>query len=301
MKIVLMSRTGIIPEADFYCPIPYEPLSVLTQKAVEREITQGADGLLDRVFALMVRELECADPQWCEAISLRSLTADSIRNAWFAARIKHGPFSWAEENLREVERNRQRKHTVRWRYAFLRLHEVVQDIVPSLTEEDRARFRAGLQRVFIDNYAAVPPQSIRRLLALRDAGIISVVALGDDYTLETVGSQTQITCHDAAYRFDVFIDARGQKPLKTKDLPFPALRKQLQQAGDALPDIAEDYTLNAPEALRGRIAFGAIPWLMHDEPFVQGLRECALRGEAMAKAAAKRPCGLRRKLPFVED
>jgi uncharacterized NAD(P)/FAD-binding protein YdhS len=31
LNITLMSRTGILPEADFYCPIPYEPLSVLTE------------------------------------------------------------------------------------------------------------------------------------------------------------------------------------------------------------------------------------------------------------------------------
>jgi uncharacterized NAD(P)/FAD-binding protein YdhS len=48
LKIVLMSRTGILPEADFYCPIPYEPLSVLTEFVVESEIAKGSDGLLDR-------------------------------------------------------------------------------------------------------------------------------------------------------------------------------------------------------------------------------------------------------------
>jgi uncharacterized NAD(P)/FAD-binding protein YdhS len=79
---------------------------------------------------------------------------------------------------------------VAWRYTVLRLHEVVQEIVPHLNEQDRERFKQGLARVFIDNYAAIPPQSIRRLLALREAGIISVAALGDDYTLD-VGSDRQ--------------------------------------------------------------------------------------------------------------
>lgn len=80
-----------------------------------------------------------------------------------------------------MERNKREKRTVAWRYTVLRLHEVVQAIVPSLSERDRERFKSGLERVFIDNYAAIPPQSIRRLLALREAGIISVVALGDNY------------------------------------------------------------------------------------------------------------------------
>lgn len=301
LNIVLMSRTGILPEADFYCPIPYEPLSVLTECVVQTEIAKGADGLLDRIFALMVKELELADPAWCEAISLRQRDADSLREAWFEERKQHGPFTWAEENLKEVERNKRERRTVAWRYTILRLHEIVAEIVPVLNEKDRARFKAGLERVFIDNYAAIPPQSIRRLLALREAGIISVVALGEDYTLDIGSAETVITTKEHRYRFDVFIDARGQKPLKTEDLPFPSLRKLLQTTGDDIPDVGEDYTLLAPDTLRGRIAFGAIPWLMHDHPFVQGLAECAEIGEAIAKAANKPASVTRKKLPFMDN
>lgn len=157
------------------------------------EIDKGPDGLLDRIFALMVKELELADPRWCQAIALGTLNADTLRDAWFEDRKKHGPFTWAEANLKEVERNKREKRTVAWRYTVLRLHEVVQAIVPSLNEHDRERFKSGLERVFIDNYAAIPPQSIRRLLALREAGIISVVALGDDYDLDIGSDQTVIT------------------------------------------------------------------------------------------------------------
>ncbi|NJQ21307.1 FAD-NAD(P)-binding protein [Pantoea sp. LS15] len=301
LKIVLMSRTGILPEADFYCPIPYEPLSVLTEPAVEREIAKGPDALLDRIFTLMVKELELADPAWCEKVALHKQTADSMRDAWFEDRKRHDPFTWAEENLDEVERNKRDRRTMAWRYTVLRLHEVVQAIVPHLDERDSKRFRQGLARVFIDNYAAIPPQSIRRLLALREADVISVAALGDDYTLDVGSDQTMITTKETVHRFDVFIDARGQKPLKTKDLPFPTLRKQLEATGEEIPEISEDYTLKAPETVRGRIAFGAIPWLMHDHPFVQGLAECAEIAEAMAKAAEKPASGLRRKLPYSED
>ncbi|MDU3898314.1 MAG: FAD-NAD(P)-binding protein, partial [Enterobacter sp.] len=116
-----------------------------------------------------------------------------------------------------------------------------------------------------------------------------------------IGSdQTVITTKEKRYRFDVFIDARGQKPLRNKDIPFPTLRKQLEETGDEIPDVGEDYTLLSPASLRGRIAFGAIPWLMHDHPFVQGLSECAEIGKAMAKAAGNPASGVRRKLPFME-
>ncbi len=300
LKIDLMSRSGILPEADFYCPLPYEPLSIVTERALAKEIAAGANGLLDRVFNLMVEEISLADPQWSEHISLHTLTADSFSGAWFADRHKHDPFRWAAANLEEVERNKRDRRTVPWRYVILRLHEAVQEIVPHLDEEDSKRFNAGLARVFIDNYAAIPSESIRRLLALRETGIINVLALGHDYQLEVKERKTVISTGDKTYEFDVFIDARGQQPLKTKDLPFPTLRKQLLATGDDIPDVGKDYTLLAPAAARGRIAFGALPWLMHDRPFVQGLVVCAEIGAAIAKAALEPAAGLRRRLPFIE-
>ncbi len=44
-------------------------------------------------------------PRLGEAIGLRQLTPDSIADAWFADRLTHDPFQWAQRNLQEVERN----------------------------------------------------------------------------------------------------------------------------------------------------------------------------------------------------
>lgn len=300
LEIALMSRSGILPEADFYCPLPYEPLSIVTAQAVEKEITAGSEGLLDRIFRLMAEELELADPPWSRLIGLSTLDADSFAHAWFADRRKNDPFRWAYANLIEVERNKHDRRTVPWRYAILRLHEAVQDIVPYLNEEDSKRFHAGIARVFIDNYAAIPSESIRRLLALREAGLITILALGQDYKMDVEESQTSIAAEGKSRRFDVFIDARGQKPLQTRDLPFTSLRHQLEACGDEIPDIGDDYTLLSPECARGHIAFGALPYLMHDQPFVQGLTECAAIGAAIAKAMAEQPSRTRRRLRWNE-
>lgn len=301
LKMVLMSRSGILPEADFYCPLPYEPLNIVTEQAIEKAIAAGEQGLLDRVFTLMVQELERNDPNWSASIALQTLNADSFHDAYFAERHRHDPFSWAQTNLDEVERNKRDKRTVPWRYTILRMHEVVQEIVPHLTDKDRKRFDSGLSRIFIDNYAAIPSQSIRRLLAMREAGIISVLRLGKDYEMDVQDERTVIVYDGKKVEFDLFIDARGQKPLKTTDLPFPTLRKQLLENGDSIPDVGEDYTLLAPDSVRGRIAFGALPYLMHDQPFVQGLTVCAEIGEAMAKAITQSASRARRRLPFVEE
>lgn len=200
-----------------------------------------------------------------------------------------------------MERNKQQQHTVPWRYTILRLHEVIEMITPHLNERDRERFKTGLARVFIDNYAAIPSESIRRLLALREAGVISILPLGADYQLEVQPQRTVIHHHNQRSEFDVFIDARGQKALKSKDIPFPTLRQQLLACGDEIPDIGDDYTLQAPACARGRIAFGALPWLMHDRPFVQGLVASAEIGASMARSVSQQASGRRRKLWFSHE
>lgn len=301
LSITLMSRSGILPEADFYCPIPYEPLTIVTPEAIQQAIASGSDGLLDRVFQLMVAELETQDAAWSHALSLRTLDVDHFPQAWFADRQKRDPFHWAFANLNEVERNKRDKRTVPWRYTILRLHEVVEDMVPFLDEQDSQRFSQGLARVFIDNYAAIPSQSIRRLLALREAGIISILALGQDYQRRQEGELTVISAAEKTVAFEVFIDARGQQPLTTQDLPFATLRGQLQACGNEIPEVGDDYTLLSPAIARGRIAFGALPYLMHDRPFVQGITVSAEMGTAIARAVSGPSSRARRRVPFIDD
>lgn len=295
LKLTLMSRTGVLPEADFYCPLPYEPLNIATEQAIEHIIAQGQQGLLDRLFRLIVKQLQNAAPQWSQQVALETLTADTFTDIYFADRIQHDPFDWAERNLLEAERNKRKQHTVAWRYTLLRLHEVIEQIVSHLDDSDKERFKRGLGRVFIDNYAAIPSESIRRLLALRDVGLIEILALGSDYQRKNEQDKTIIYHDNQRREFDVFIDARGQKALKSKDIPFPSLRHQLLACGDEIPDIGEDYTLRAPKDACGRIAFGGLPWLMHDRPFIQGLVVSAEIGAAMANALTQGKVARRRK------
>lgn len=126
---------------------------------------------LDRVFRLIVEEIKFADPDWSQRIALESLNVDSFAQAWFAERKQRDPFDWAEENLREVERNKREKHTVPRRYVILRLHEAVQEIVPHLNEHDHKRFSKGLagfssiimrqslQSLFVDYWPYVKRES----------------------------------------------------------------------------------------------------------------------------------------------
>lgn len=282
LHITLMSWTGVLPEADFYCPIPYQPLQIMTEERVAA--CAQHDAPLDAMFELFSKELALADPDYAGQIDLASRTADTFADAYFARRLKHDPFQWARKNLAEVERNKANKITVQWRYALLRMHEQFETIVPDLNEADRERFDAGLKTVFTDNYAAVPSESIRRLLALRDAGVLSVLALGEDYTLDKKPDCTVINAKGTEHVFSVFIDARGQKPLTTQDIPFPSLRSALLATSKDIPEVDDRYRLVGVEGYADRVTFAALPWLIRDRPFVQGITASAEMGKSIGEA-----------------
>ena len=286
LMLTLMSWTGILPETDFYCPLPYLPLEVMTPEALA-EAVRGT-GRFEAVYDLFREEIIKADPAWAKKIGLKNLSPEAFEEAYFRDREAHDTFRWARANLEEAEANRKARKTVAWRYAILRMHEQVEEIVPELSEDERKRFDKTLKAVFVDNYAAVPPESIRRLLALRDAGVLQVLALGEDYDMSHAADHTEITAKGKKHRFSIFIDARGQRPMESRHLPFPGLRDALLAAGFEEPEIGEDYALLGLPDWEDRVFLAALPYLMQDQPFVQGITACAEIGETIAKAGQRK-------------
>ena len=280
LKITLMSRQGLLPEADFWCPIPYRPLRHLTEEALAAERAAGRDGLLDRLWARCVADIAAADPAYVESTGLAHLTPEGFAKVYFAPRLAMDPFDGAAANLAQVSRNTAARRVVEWRYAILRLHEPMESMVADLTEADRARFDV-LKRVFIDNYAAVPPQSIQRLLALHRAGVLDILTLGADYSLTRTDGETHvITETGETAHFEVFIDARGQRSLGVADLPFPTLRAAL--GGDKRPvPISDSFAILGQG---GRLFLPAAPYLLSRLPFVQGITASQDLGETVAAA-----------------
>ncbi|WP_404337728.1 FAD/NAD(P)-binding protein [Sphingomonas sp. MMS12-HWE2-04] len=279
--ITMMSRKGLLPESDFYHPIPYEPLSICTPEAIEALVVADCDQLLDRSYDLFRAELRAADPDYAARVGLDALSLEEFADRYFVDRIAADPFEWAEADLAEARVNFAREYTVPWRYAILRMHEVLGLIVPHLEEEALERFNRYLKPVFVDEYATVPHLSIERLLALHRTGHLDVTALGDDHRIDTHGKESGavVTMHGQRRHFPAFIDATGQRPLAAEAFPFPTLLEQ-----EVVRDAAEDdaasikgivvdaqfHPVSAHPA-RDRLFCLSIPFLLERHPFIQGI------------------------------
>lgn len=306
LRISLMSRKGMLPEADFYFPIPYDPLLICTDEAVDALVASGRDDLLDAVFGLFCKELAAADPDYAAKIGLAGLTVETIEAAYFADREKNDPFLWAALNLAEAKQNYETRTTVGWRYAILRMHEVVARVVPHLNARDLKRFHSHFKSLFVDDYATVPHASIERVLALRRAGVLDIVKLGNDYELDIdTPARGAIICRpEGTLVFDTLVDATGQGSLSADEIPFPSLRKQgavtkasarsegqvqignqpalEQETGGVALDSCFRFVVDAP--LSNQLYCLALPFLLHQFPFVQGITSSYELGETVAAA-----------------
>jgi len=302
----MMSRKGLLPEADFYCPIPYLAPKVCTSEAVDALIATGRRDLLDDVFDLFRREIVAADPEYAASVGLSELDVETFAAAYYAERTESDPFVWAAKNLAEAEYNRERRYTVPWRYAILIMHEIVARVVPHLDETDLKRFHRSFKGVFVDNYATVPLMSIRRLLALHRVGKLDILKLGEDYEVsqEEVSRGAAVKVGEGRHVFDAFIDATGQSSLSATDLPFPTLvsqggvrRSETPKAGALMADdgsvptvrtggidVDEQYRPKLDQLLCNRLYCAAISFLLHKEPFVQGITSACEIGDKVAKA-----------------
>lgn len=293
-SITMMSRGGRLPEADFFCPLPSENAENFTEEDVLAIVeTPTGASILDRVFARFADVLARQDPEYALRIGLAGLTADTFPAAYFAERDAHQPFEWARLNLAEATRNHRDKHVVAWRYAILRCHEAFASCLDALSDDDLARFNRGLKRVFADNYAAVPPRSIERLLALHDAGILDLVKLDDDYDIvfdEETGF-SHVSNGSSTLVFDEIIDARGQAHADEDEFPFPTLRMALKANRDldidrdegAVSVDASYRLIEGTNSLRN-IWCLSLPFLLERRPFIQGLTSAAEMGKAAAEA-----------------
>ncbi|MBB5684898.1 FAD/NAD(P)-binding protein [Sphingobium boeckii] len=279
--MTMMSRKGLLPEADFYFAIPYKSPLICTPEAMDAIIDALDGNMLDKAYDLFRQELFLADPDYAASIALEALALEDFSDRYFAERVACDPFIWAERNLAEAQKNYDARYTVAWRYAILRMHEVIELLVPHFEDTDFKRFSRYFKPVFVDDYATVPHESIKRMLALHRAGKLSVIAIGDKYRIDSHGRESGACLEVGGDRthFPIFIEAMGQRALSAKDFPFPSLCEQGivhdMATGEGAPErgivIDDQYHPVAPGIPDDQLFCLSLPFLMGRHPFIQGI------------------------------
>ncbi|WP_404479152.1 FAD/NAD(P)-binding protein [Novosphingobium sp. BL-52-GroH] len=295
--MTMLSRKGLLPEADFYFPIPYEPLAICNDEAIEGLIAGQNDDLLDQAFALFKQELAAADGAYAQQVGLDRLNMEEFCDGYFAERMAAAPFAWAERNLAEAKADYEARRTVAWRYAILRMHEVIQNLIPHLDDADFQRFSRLFKPVFVDDYATVPHESIKRMLALHKAGKLDVMKVGENYRIDSHRAESGAVLHldGELVHFPVFIEATGQRALAAKDFPFASLRDQGivrdvaadQERGPARGIVLDDqFHPISPDIPDDQLFCLSLPFIMGRHPFIQGITSSCEMGRVVGAELA---------------
>jgi uncharacterized NAD(P)/FAD-binding protein YdhS len=272
LKIHMVSLKAVIPEGDFYYPFPYQPLEHITEDAVLAEVAKGQDRLLERVFNLLVEELDHADPNYLQGLGQEAHTIEGFAKAYFAHRERLGGLAAVKKDLAETRRSMRERKTIPHRYALLRGHESFDHALRELSQEDYATFKKHLLPVFADCYAAVPHLSLSRVIALYDAGVLELHAtVGDDAFKSLADGKAEVCTKTGPLLLDHMIDARGQAPYPLSALPFPSLVNAIE---DIDKPLVEPMGLELKNTNQGRAYCLAMPQVLERFPFSQGLPGC---------------------------
>ena len=272
-KITMISKMGIMPEGDFYYPYPYEPLKIITSEAVKIEVDRGSDGLLNRVFNLLLLELDISDPNYLRNFGGKARTIEGFAEGYFQRRKELGGLLAVKKDFATVRKSMRDRQTIPHRYVLMRAHEEFDLALRSLDAEDWEIFREKLLPVFADCYAAVPHLSVARIIAMYDAGVLSLVDTGENARFRRLPSNgIQVELDTERFEFDVLIDARGQSPSQLGDLPFPSLVEILKAT--EIP-VEAPFKLHLNSNANLSIYCVAMPQLLERHPFSQGLQNCA--------------------------
>ncbi len=291
LRIALLSRKGLLPEADFYYPIPEEPLDIFSETALEAAVAKGKTGLLSRVMRLFRAQLVQDDPGFFADLGLTRFTPEGLHRAYFGRRDSRDLFTAAEANLEEARRNHRAERTVMWRYTLMRAHEMFSLVLPYLTDRDLRRFHDTLKPVFADAYGCVPHASIAKLLALHRAGVLSVIALGDRGRPVRRDGAFHLDGSGDGQRFETLIDARGQQAMTLNDLGFDSLAEALEDADPYRKSprsrSTPDFRLTLKPGLAREIFCVSLPLLLKRHPFAQGLVSSENFGRSVAEGLTR--------------
>ncbi len=283
LRITMVSKTGILPEADFYYPCPYEPLTHLTEAAVAQFAADGRGQILQRTFDLLMQEIAVSDPAYLDDLAIGTPTIETFATTYFARRQRLGAFRALRTDLIKSRATIQRQETIAWRYALLRGHEVFEAALPHLSEQEWQTFRTHLLPVFADCYAAVPHLSLERLAALRAADVIEIVHSGENAEfLAGPDHGVVVRIGDRDHPFDAMIDARGQTAALPADLPFPSLVAAL---ANPLDPVQAPFRLAMRPGVDSSIFCLAMPQILQRYPFSQGLPNCDTLAETVASVS----------------
>ncbi|MGB8194218.1 MAG: FAD/NAD(P)-binding protein [Chitinophagaceae bacterium] len=319
-KMVMHSIDGLLPAIRFHLEDSHlSKDSVLTDEEIKESMDANGgfiplDYIFERNFKQPIRE---QDPEFYEKI--RDMSIEEFVTHMMSIRERLDPFVLFKAEYAEAEKSIRRRESVYWKEMLAVLSFAMNYPAKHMCAEDMMRLKKELMPLISIVIAFVPQSSCRELLALYDAGVLSLVAVDRDSKVVPQPKGGAVYHHtdeeglSHTQHYNLFIDAIGQPPLSYSDFPFKSLlddgnisaarlrfksaeegAKAKEAGGQKVDkDAAGDYYLHVPGitindnfqvldkygAYSDRIYIMAVPYIGGYNPDYSGLDFCEAASE----------------------
>lgn len=238
-RMVMHSRNGLLPAIRFHLEEPQlSSDSLLTHREIAENRAKN-DGFLSLDFLFdenFKKGFRKKDAKFYKKIS--NMNIEAFVEAAMAVREGKDPFQLFREEYAEAEKSIREKESIYWKEMLAELSYTMNYPAKYLSAEDMLRLKKVLMPLISVVIAFVPQSSCEELLALNDAGKLTIVAVDADSKVvpKKEGGvvykfkDEQNKSH--AFSYKTFINCVGQPHLNYGDLPFKSLltRKTVSQA-----------------------------------------------------------------------
>lgn len=229
-KLVLHTRSGMLPAVRFHLDDSHlSNDALLSDEEIAAHIASNdgflsLDYIFERDFKLPINEKQPEFYQQIKDMSLEQFVA-----AMMELRESLDAFQLLKAEYAEAEKSIRRKQSVYWKEMLGVLSFALNYPAKYLSAEDMLRLQNTLAPLISIVIAYIPQSSAEELMALHDAGVIELIAVGEDSQVKVSegGGATYQYINQAgeisSVYYNTFIDCVGQPHFPYELFPFKGL------------------------------------------------------------------------------
>ena len=329
-SMLMHSRNGMLPAIRFHLEDSHLLKDAVLSHEVVNQVRAANDGFLplNYVFEQNFKEiLRGKDPEFYQQI--KDIDIEAFVELMMDLRERLPAFQLFKAEYIEAAQSIKRKESVYWKEMLAVLSFAMNYPAKYFSAEDMQRLQKVLMPLISIVIAFVPQSSVEEMMALHEAGVLDIIAVGDDSYVE-VEKKGGIVYHYTDEQkvaqevyFKTFVDCVGQPHLSYDKLPYQSLVKSKTvsparlsfrdpSAGaaeiakgnkDAETDAKGNYYLRVPgitindsfevvddyNALNERIYMMAVPYIGGFNPDYSGLDFCEAASASIVNSIFNSP------------
>lgn len=224
-RLVMHSRSGYLP-----CPRFYFAESCIDESSLidwdewsrlqdENSGFLPLDDIYESTFKTLLKEMGSSVYAEIETRGLEDFVELAL-----ASREENSAFDVFREEYKRAKDSYRTGRPTLWKEAVSLFSFVVSYAVKHFSAEDMLRYEEHFQPLAATVIAFVPPSSAEQILALQDSGVLELVKVGSDSSVEPHPDGGAVYRYRGEeVRFETYVDCVGQPHLSAREFPFSSL------------------------------------------------------------------------------